>query len=65
MDGDQQLNFYYCDPVAIRDRFIMDRLICQPKFAGKICMKFEGQELKQRFREESKLPISISESPAH
>ena len=30
MDWDQQLNFYYLDPVAIRDRFM-----CQPKFAGK------------------------------
>ena len=39
MDLDQQLNFYYCYPVAIMDRFI-----CQPKFDGKTYMKFEGQE---------------------
>ena len=43
MDGDQQLNLYYCYSVAIMNRFI-----CQPKFAGKTYMKFEGQELKQR-----------------
>ena len=39
MDGDQQLNFYYWYPAAIMDRFT-----CQPKFAGKTYMKFEGQE---------------------
>ena len=39
MDGDQQLNFYYLDPVAV-----MDRYIGQPKFAGKTYMKFETQE---------------------
>ena len=39
MDWDQQLNIYYCYLVAIMDRFI-----CQPKFAGKIYMKFERLE---------------------
>ena len=32
------------DPVAIMDRFIMDRFICPPKFAGKTYMKFERLE---------------------
>ena len=58
MDWDQQLNFYYCNAVAIIDRFIS-----QPKFAGKTYMKLEGLELKQRIRLESKFPISWS--PAH
>ena len=58
MDWDQQQNFYYCYPVAIMDRFI-----CQPKFAGKTYMKFEGQEFKQRIRQESKL--QISRNPTH
>ena len=62
MDGDQQLNFYYSDPVTI-PRAIMDRSISQPKFSGKTYMKFERLELKQRIRQESKLPISGS--PAH
>ena len=57
MDRDQQLNVYYTDPVAIVDRFIMDRFTCQPRFAGQTYMKFERQELKQRIRQES--------SPAH
>ena len=57
IDGDQQLNFYYCDPVAKMDRFI-----CQPKFAGKTYMKFERQELKKWIRPESKLPISGSQA---
>ena len=43
MDGDQQLNFYYMDPVATLDRFIG-----QPKFAGKTYMKFELQESEER-----------------
>ena len=60
MDGDQQLNFYYHDAVAIMDRFI-----CQPKIAGKTYMKFERQELKQRIRQESKLPISRSAAHRH
>ena len=60
MDWDPQLNFYYCYSVAIMDRFI-----CQPKFAGKTYMKFEGQELKQRIRLESKLPISRSAAHRH
>ena len=63
MDGDQQLNFNYSDPVAIMDRFIIDRFICQPNFAGKTYIKFERQELKQRIRQQSKVPISGS--PAH
>ena len=62
MDWDQQLIFYYCYPVAI---IAWDRFICQPKFAGKTYMKFVGQELKQRIRQESKLPTSISRSAAH
>ena len=60
MDGNQQLNFYYLEPVAIMDRFIG-----QPKFAGKTYMKFERQELKQRIRQESKLPISRSAAHRH
>ena len=55
-NGDQQLNLYYSDPVDIW----IDSL---PKFAGKTYRKFERQELKQRIRQESKLPIS--DSPAH
>ena len=39
MEGNPQLNLYYCYPVAIINRFM-----CQPKFAGKTYMKFEGQE---------------------
>ena len=53
MDGDQQLNFYHCYSLAIMDRFIF-----QPKFAGTTYMTVEGQELKQRITQESKLPIS-------
>ena len=58
MDGDEQLNVHYLDPVAIMDRFIG-----QPNFAGKTYLKFERQKSKERIRRESKLPIS--ESPAH
>ena len=60
MDWDQQLNFYCCYPVAIMDRFI-----CQPNSAGKTYTKFEGQELKQRIRPESMLPISRSAAHRH
>ena len=35
LDKDQQLNFYYCNPVAIMDRFIMDKFICQPKLMAR------------------------------
>ena len=59
---DQQLNFYYLDPVATMDRFIR-----QPKFASKACMKFESQESEQRLRirQESKLPVSGSPDHRH
>ena len=62
MDVDQQLNFYYLDPVATMDRFIR-----QPKFASKACMKFESQESEQRLRirQESKLPVSGSPAQRH
>ena len=49
---DQQLKIYYLDPVVIMERFLG-----QPKFAGKIYMKLERQESKQRFL--------VSGSPAH
>ena len=64
MDGDQQLNFYYCCPVALMNTFI-----CQPKFAGKTYVKFEGQEstaiIWQISRLASKLHISRSASHRH
>ena len=64
MDGDQQLNFYCCYPVALVNRFI-----CQPKFAGKTYVKFEGQEstaiIWQISRLASKLHISRSASHRH
>ena len=43
MDGEQELNFYFLDPVATMDRFIG-----QAKFAGKTYMKFERQESEER-----------------
>ena len=43
MDGEQDLNFYFLDPVATMDRFIG-----QPKFAGKTYMQYERQESEER-----------------
>ena len=59
MDGDQQPNFYYLDPVAIMNRFIG-----QLKFAGKTYMIFEKLESKQRIRQDSESKLPISGSPA-
>ena len=59
MDGNQQLNFYYLEPVAIMDRFIG-----QPKFAGKTYMKFERQESKQGIYQPEGSKLCVSESPA-
>ena len=60
------MNFYYRDPVAITDRFTMDRFICQPKFAGKTYMEFRVAGIKAENQEGIKASyFRESDDPAH
>ena len=43
MDGDQNLELYWIDPVDA-----MDRLVARPEFKGKIYLQYERQESEQR-----------------
>jgi len=43
LDGDQDLELYWVDPVDA-----MDRLVARPEFKGKIYLQYERQESEQR-----------------
>jgi len=43
LDGDQDLQLYWIDPVDA-----MDRLVARPEFKGKIYLQYERQESEQR-----------------
>ena len=43
LDGDQDLELYWIDPVDA-----MDRLVARPEFQGKIYLQYERQESEQR-----------------
>jgi len=43
LDGDQDLQLYWIDPVDA-----MDRLVARPEFKGKIYVQYERHESEQR-----------------